>query len=103
MIFGSDSVSSILREDLHGVKVSLAHDYKSGRAEHLCKSWFDLHQTAPWIQPDWEGQIALEIVNHGPLQIELTPLHDRPCQLTFFRLSSSASDSESYGSRKTDV
>ena len=41
MIFGSDSVSSILREDLHGVKVSLAHDYKSGRAKHLCKSWFD--------------------------------------------------------------
>lgn len=62
-----------------------------------------VHQTAPWIQPDWKGQIALEIVNHGPLQIELTPLHDRPCQLTFFRLSSSASDSESYGSRKTDV
>src|SRR5579885_268952 len=47
-----------------------------------------MHQTAPWIQPGWNGQITLEIRNSGPLRIELTPLVDMPCQLTFFQLSS---------------
>ena len=62
-----------------------------------------MHQTAPWIQPGYEGQITLEIMNNGPLQIELTPIHDRPCQLTFFQLSSPVPKTESYGSRETDV
>ena len=62
-----------------------------------------MHQTAPWIQPDFEGQITLEIMNNGPLQIELTPLYDLPCQLTFFQLSSPVPKTESYGSRETDV
>lgn len=73
-----------------------------GRSTYV-RVGLSVHQTAPWIQPGWKGKITLEIMNHGPLQIELTPLRDRPCQLTFFRLSSSASESESYGSRKTDV
>lgn len=62
-----------------------------------------MHQTAPWIQPAFEGQITLEIMNNGPLQIELTPMTDKPCQLTFFRLSSPVPKKESYGSRETDV
>lgn len=62
-----------------------------------------MHQTAPWIQPGYEGQITLEIMNNGPLQIELTPIIDRPCQLTFFQLSSPVPKTESYGSRETDV
>ena len=62
-----------------------------------------MHQTAPWIQPGWEGQIALEIMNNGPLPIELTPILDRPCQLTFFQLSSPVPEKESYGTRKSDV
>lgn len=33
-----------------------------------------MHQTAPWIQPGWDGPIVLEIMNNGPLEIELTPL-----------------------------
>ncbi len=45
-----------------------------------------MHQTAPWIQPGWNGPIVLEIINSGPLQIELTPLIDRPCQLSFLKL-----------------
>jgi dCTP deaminase len=32
-----------------------------------------MHQTAPWIQPGWDGQITLEIRNGGPFRIELTP------------------------------
>jgi dCTP deaminase len=27
-----------------------------------------MHQTAPWIQPGWSGQITLEIRNSGPLE-----------------------------------
>lgn len=61
-----------------------------------------MHQTAPWIQPGWHGPIVLEIMNHGPLKIDLTPLIDRPCQLTFFQLSTSLSDDQAYGSRPGD-
>jgi dCTP deaminase len=62
-----------------------------------------MHQTAPWIQPGWNGQITLEIRNSGPLRIELTPLLDMPCQLTFFQLSSSLDAAHAYGSRATDT
>ena len=62
-----------------------------------------MHQTAPWIQPGWQGQIALEIMNNGPLQVDLTPLKDRPCQLTFFRLSSSLPENMAYGAHEADV
>jgi len=43
-----------------------------------------MHETAPWLQPGWDGPIILEIKNNGPLTIELTPVVDMPCQLTFF-------------------
>ena len=62
-----------------------------------------VHQTAPWIHPAFEGQITLEIMNNGPLQIELTPIIDRPCQLTFFRLSSPVHEKKGYGTRESDV
>ena len=142
-----------LREDLHGVKVSLADGIKTiaaadfsrkieleekdkfgqletftlesgkfilamtheevsvprdmiarveGRSTYA-RVGLSVHQTAPWIQPAFEGQITLEIMNNGPLPIELTPLRDRPCQLTFFRLSSPLPKKESHGSRETDV
>lgn len=62
-----------------------------------------MHQTAPWIQPGWSGPIVLEIMNNGPLQVDLTPLLDRPCQLTFFKLTTPLSKELAYGSKKTDV
>lgn len=62
-----------------------------------------MHQTAPWIQPGWNGQITLEIRNSGPLKIELTPLIDMPCQLTFFQLTSELAEAAAYGSRSGDV
>lgn len=62
-----------------------------------------MHQTAPWIQPGWGGRITLEIRNSGPLNIELTPLDDMPCQLTFFRLSSEVPETAAYGSRTTNL
>ena len=62
-----------------------------------------MHHTAPWIQPGWkETPIVLEISNHGNIPIKLTPLVDRPCQLTFFELKSKLPDSQVYGSRKSD-
>jgi dCTP deaminase len=62
-----------------------------------------MHQTAPWIQPGWNGQITLEIRNSGPLEIELTPLLDMPCQLTFFQLTSALTSDMAYGARSSDV
>jgi dCTP deaminase len=61
-----------------------------------------MHQTAPWIQPGWSGPIVLEMMNHGPLNIELTPLVDRPCQLTFFELKTELPPEMAYGTRETD-
>jgi len=62
-----------------------------------------MHQTAPWIQPGWDGQITLEIRNSGVNNIELTPLEDMPCQLTFFQLTSEVPERHAYGSRPTDL
>lgn len=61
-----------------------------------------MHQTAPWIQPGWSGPIVLEIKNHGPARVELTPLLDRPCQLTFFQLTSALPDALAYGGKAGD-
>lgn len=62
-----------------------------------------MHQTAPWIQPGWNGPIVLEIINSGPLQIDLTPLIDRPCQLSFLKLDKTLPKNLGYGARETDV
>lgn len=61
-----------------------------------------MHQTAPWIQPGWGGQIALEIRNSGPLRIDLTPLEDMLCQITFFKLTSEVPEISAYGSRSSN-
>lgn len=62
-----------------------------------------MHQTAPWIQPGWEGQLTLEITNQGPLTIRLTPKVDRPCQVAFFRLDGEVPEDHAYGSRDSDA
>lgn len=62
-----------------------------------------MHQTAPWIQPGWDGHITLEIRNSGPFKIELTPVDEMPCQLTFFRLSSELKEDKAYGGRASDM
>lgn len=62
-----------------------------------------MHQTAPWIQPGWSGPIVLEIRNSGPLIIELTPLIDRPCQLTFLQLSQPLPRTLLYGAKVSDI
>jgi dCTP deaminase len=62
-----------------------------------------MHQTAPWIQPGWSGQIILEMMNNGPLDIKLTPMIDRPCQLTFFELKTELPPEMAYGARASDA
>ena len=62
-----------------------------------------MHLTAPWLQPGWNGLLTLEIFNSGPLTIELTPTIDRPCQLTFFQLTSEVPEEIAYGTRPTDT
>ena len=62
-----------------------------------------MHQTAPWLQPGWNGQITLEIRNSGNLRIALTPLLDLPCQVTFLKLTSTVPKKHAYGSKAGDV
>ena len=62
-----------------------------------------MHQTAPWIQPGWSGPIILELMNNGPLTIKLTPTKDRPCQLTFFKLTSEVPEEYAYGAKARDT
>ena len=71
-----------------------------GRSKYA-RVGLSMHQTAPWIQPGWDGQIVLEMMNNGPLTISLQPLFDKPCQLTLFKLSRNVPTDEAYGSRKT--
>lgn len=72
-----------------------------GRSTYA-RAGISMHQTAPWIQPGWEGPIVLEMLNQGPLTIELTPKKDRPCQLVFFQLTSALLSDLLYGARPTD-
>ena len=62
-----------------------------------------MHQTAPWIQPGWSGPIILELMNNGPLNIKLTPMKDRPCQVTFFKLTSEVTKEHAYGAKQADA
>lgn len=48
-----------------------------------------VHQTAGFIDPGFEGQITLELSNHGPAPVELSPGR-RICQIVFSELSSPA-------------
>lgn len=73
-----------------------------GRSTYA-RAGLSMHQTAPWIQPGWNGQITLEIRNSGANKIALTPLIDLPCQLTFLQLTSEVPEKMGYGSRSGDV
>jgi dCTP deaminase len=48
-----------------------------------------VHQTAGYIDPGFTGQITLELSNHGPAPVTLSP-GQRICQIVFEELSSTA-------------
>jgi dCTP deaminase len=48
-----------------------------------------VHQTAGYIDPGFEGEITLELSNHGPAPVELHQ-GQRICQIVFNELSSPA-------------
>jgi dCTP deaminase len=73
-----------------------------GRSTYA-RAGLSMHQTAPWLQPGWNGQITLEIRNSGKLQIALTPLLDLPCQVTFLKLTSKVPLKDAYGSKAADL
>lgn len=57
-----------------------------------------VHQTAGYIDPGFNGQITLELSNHGPAIVSLSP-GQRICQIVFEELSSPAA--EPYGHEKS--
>jgi dCTP deaminase len=57
-----------------------------------------VHQTAGYIDPGFNGEITLEITNHGPQPVQLTP-GLRICQIVFAKLSSEAN--VSYGHKSS--
>lgn len=86
-------------------KVILSNDIVGiveGRSTYA-RLGMSMHQTAPWIQPGWEGQITLEFLNAGPLRLSLIPGLDRPCQLSFMRLTSELTTAEAYGGKSFDA
>jgi|SRR5882724_7959422 len=73
-----------------------------GRSSYA-RAGISIHQTAPWLQPGWDGQITLEIRNNGKYKISLCPLEDMPCQITFHKLTSTVPPKDAYGSKPTDA
>lgn len=71
-----------------------------GRSTYA-RAGLSMHQTAPWLQPGWNGHITLEIRNSGKHKIELTPLVDLPCQVTFLQLTSEVPEKDAYGSKQS--
>ena len=68
-----------------------------GRSTYA-RAGLSMHQTAPWLQPGWNGHITLEIRNSGTINIALTPLEDKPCQVSFMTLTSEVPEKDAYGS-----
>lgn len=47
-----------------------------------------VHLTAPTIHAGFNGNITLEVINHGPFHLKLVPNRTRICQFIFERLES---------------
>ena len=72
-----DNFGKIEQFDLDPGEFILAKTYESitipknlialveGRSTYA-RMGLSMHQTAPWIQPGWNGPIILEIMNNGP-------------------------------------
>jgi len=69
-------------------------DYLVGQVEgrsSIGRMGISIHQTAGYIDPGFNGNITLELTNHGPVEVLLSR-GDRVCQIVFNRLSQPAED-----------
>lgn len=60
-----------------------------------------VHNTAPHLHPKWEGNISLEIINHGLTRARLSPGETLICQVIFHELSGLLK--KGYGERPEDI
>jgi len=57
----------------------------------LARSGLIVHLTAPTIHAGFNGQITLEIINHGPFYMKFVPNKTRICQLIIEKLDNAPS------------
>jgi dCTP deaminase len=62
-----------------------------------------VHVTAPKIDPGFSAPITLEFTNHGSVDILLTAIKNRPCQLMLLTLSTPLDSSAGYGTSADDI
>ena len=53
----------------------------------LARLGLSIHMTAPTIHAGFRGKITLEMLNHGPFTLKLTPNQSEVCQLIIERVS----------------
>ncbi len=62
-----------------------------------------IHVTAPKIDPGFDAQITLEMVNFSPVPVELRAEVDKPAQLMLLAVSTPLDASQLYGTGAHDV
>lgn len=80
-------ILAITRERVHLKPGSRLAARVEGRSS-LARLGLMVHLTAPTIHAGFNGRITLEMVNHGPFYLQITPQRTRICQLIFERLES---------------
>jgi len=75
------------RERLHLKLHSRLAARVEGRSS-LARLGLMVHLTAPTIHAGFNGNITLEVINHGPFHLKLVPNRTRICQFIFERLES---------------
>lgn len=75
------------RERIHLKLESRLAARVEGRSS-LARLGLMVHLTAPTIHAGFNGNITLEMINHGPFHLKLVPQRTRICQFIFERLES---------------
>ena len=81
---------AITRERVHLKRESRLAARVEGRSS-FARIGLMVHLTAPTIHAGFEGNITLEIINHGPFHLRLVP-GTRICQLIFERLATESGE-----------
>ena len=94
----------LTRERIHLKKEAALCARVEGRSS-LARIGLVVHLTAPTIHAGFEGQITLEIVNHGPFYVKFVPNSTMICQFIIERLDRPARGeaSTSFQGQKTPI